>query len=102
MELAIKEIQDRINCYDYWVRDCHPYFKETKEQYQVRINTLKNTLDQLKRVLSLISNEESNCKIPNILFSDERADICKRNDHWKECVTWTNDHRCIKSCDLHK
>jgi len=44
----------------------------------------------------------NNCTIPHVVFSEERAEVCKRNEHWKECVTWTNDCRCIKSCDLYK
>jgi len=46
--------------------------------------------------------EESVLPISGVVFSEERSEVCKRNEHWKECVTWTNDCRCIKSCDLHK
>ena len=40
--------------------------------------------------------------IPVVVFSEARAEVCKRDECWKECVTWINDCRCIKSCDLHK
>ena len=74
-----------------------------------------NTLDDVHNLICKTSDEildicegetpkqtESNFSIPVVVFSEERAKVCKRDECWKECVTWINDCRCIKDCDLHK
>ena len=48
------------------------------------------------------SEKASNCNLADVRFSEERAEVCKRNEHWKECITWIDECRCIKACDFHK
>jgi hypothetical protein len=67
-------------------------------------DTRKELMDYCDSLPKVSGVEYTICRIydvRNAMFIDERAEICKRNDHWKECVTWNNDCRCIKSCDLH-
>jgi len=55
MELAIKKIKELIESYDYWIRDFQPYFRESKENSDKRINELKDTYEQLKSILDSIT-----------------------------------------------
>lgn len=67
---------------------------------------VKNRLLTIGKILNTTKDSTNNqgkvLNIPVVRFSEERAEVCKRNEHWKECVTWTMFQRCIKDCDLHK
>lgn len=69
MDLAIKEIKSRLDCFDYWYRNCSPYFKEPKDKYELRKKELKDTRDQLERALAILSNEASALPIPDVTAS---------------------------------
>lgn len=67
MDLAIGIIKEQIRFYDFKVRDFQPYFGATKESTEKRLNELKNTLEQLKRVLEIISHESSGLNIADVI-----------------------------------
>ena len=34
-------------------------------------------------------------------FVQQRAESCKKNDHWRGCVYWTEESKCNSLCILH-
>lgn len=55
MKRALKQIQELIDCYDYWCRDCHPYFQEPEEKYKERKNELVETLNELRQSYKILN-----------------------------------------------
>jgi hypothetical protein len=39
--------------------------------------------------------------LADVVFSEERADVCKQFEYWKKCESWKNNCRCLKDCDFH-
>jgi hypothetical protein len=39
--------------------------------------------------------------LADVVFSEERADVCKQFEYWKKCESWENNCRCLKDCDFH-
>ena len=72
------------------------------ERIRTKISCYRTFIAELEREMANTKQTESNFSIPVVVFSEERAKVCKRDECWKECVTWINDCRCIKDCDLHK
>ena len=51
---------------------------------------------EFKKAIKLIENS-----MDEAIFSNTRADICKRNKLWETCFVWTDKARCLKSCKCH-
>lgn len=72
--------------------ECKKYFKAVR----VADNEFMGKIDvKLKR------STDKAFAICGVVFSEERAQVCKQFEYWKKCKSWKNDCRCLKDCDYH-
>jgi len=59
-------------------------------------------IEFLKEAHEQFKTENKNCNIPDVMFSEARAKVCKENEYWKNCIEWRRDCRCLSKCEYHR
>jgi Skp family chaperone for outer membrane proteins len=65
------------------------------------INSKNEQIKQLEQKVAELQQQVKNLIISDVVFSEARAEVCKKTDAWRKCKSWKNDCRCLKSCPLH-
>jgi hypothetical protein len=113
--MQIKELKKELNISNADIAKCfgmsyNSFANSTaKERYENALLSFyklakkaweKNkTKKQISDNLELSDNKQ--LIIHGVMFSEARAEVCKNKEHWKNCLVWTKEHRCLKNCDFH-